>query len=123
AANLERFKGGIDEVRIWDRGLAPSEIGAYFNVTNAASPLMWLDLETRGTSGNLFDFDGSSPAQEGVAVGTAVVEGRAGFARKFSGGSDGIDTANKAVSGLLTTAVTVEAYVLVSSMPASDTAI
>ena len=123
AANLERFKGGIDEVRIWDRGLAPSEIGAYFNVTNAASPLTWLDLETRGTSGNLFDFDGSSPAQEGVAVGTTVVEGRAGFARKFSGGSDGIDIANTAVSGLLTTAVTVDAYVLVSSMPASDTAI
>src|SRR3989454_663943 len=123
AANLERFKGGIDEVRIWDRALAPTEIGAYFNVTNAGSPLTWLDLETRGTSGNLFDFDGSSPAHEGVAVGTTVVEGRAGFARKFSGGSDGIDIANTAVSGLLTTAVTVDAYVLVSSMPASDTSI
>ena len=103
---------------MWDRDLETGEVLAYHGLTkDPTSIVTWLDMETR-TGNDLFDFSGQGRA--GIATGS-VVEGRSGFARKFSGPSDGVDVANTATSSLsFSSGVTVDAYVLLSSYPATD---
>lgn len=108
----------IDEVRLWDRAIAASEVTGYYNATNAGSSIVgWLDMETRANSNDLFDFGGAGHL--GLVTGTTVLEGRAGFARSFKGTSDGI-----VLSGTTSTSFTggaaASVYVLVSSYPAVD---
>jgi len=118
AATSTKFKGSLDEIQIWDRSLSLSEIGAYFNVTNAGSPVAWLDMEHRDEINQLVDFSGAN--HPGIVYGTTVVEGRKGFGRKLAGPSDGIAISGTSDATFFATAVSADVYVLVSSMPVSD---
>ena len=113
------FDGRIDEVQVWDRTLTAPEVTAYCNLTSAGTTVAWLDMASRTPGGDLADFGGKGRA--GVVIGTTVVEGRSGLARRFAGGSDGVVL--PATQSLALSAVTVDAYVLLSSAPAADVSV
>ncbi|HYT17833.1 MAG TPA: LamG-like jellyroll fold domain-containing protein [Thermoplasmata archaeon] len=113
----EWFSGYLDEVQVWDRAQSKGEVSGLYNVTSGTSYVARLDMETRASNGQLFDFSGTG--HTGALTGTSPVEGRTGLARKFAGGSDGVLLSN---SGTLTisSAVTVDVNVNLAADPSTD---
>jgi len=111
------FDGRLDEVQVWDRRIASSEVTAYYNTTNAAGLVGAYDMDTLTSAGKLNDFAGVG--HPGTLTGTSTVPGRSGLARHFGGGSDGL--ALDATTGVSFAAgVAISLYVFVSAYPTAD---
>lgn len=81
------FRGMVDEMRIYDRALAPEEIRSFY-INESGGLIAWwkLDEETPYRV-----FDSSVHGLHGLAKGTQVIDGVRHRAREFNGSTDYIE--------------------------------
>jgi hypothetical protein len=110
----ENYSGSIDDARIYNRALAPSEVTRLYNMggglktaASQASKLTsglvgyWTFDQPDMYGNTVYDKSGSSPANNGTNNGATKTIGKLGQALKFNGSSDYIDTSNgNSVKGL-----------------------
>jgi len=105
------WKGGLDDVRIYNRALSPSEVSQLYNW--APGPLYYysLDENTGTTSVNDMSGNSNSATMTGTWTNSQWVPGKFGSALNFNGSNDYLDTPAFDFLGQSTAQFTIEAWV------------
>lgn len=97
----DNYNGVMDEVRIYNRALTPSEVEGLYNF--APGPIGYWDLEE--TSGTIYDKSGNGN-DSATITGTSIVPGKYGKARHFT------ETSHEMIDNINITEVPLKSYTL-----------